>query len=215
MSKGLTSKDIQEIRAQLNLIARKLNLPEERVSAMSTAPLRKPTSHEKGARTNEMRAHEAVIIPTAVNGHVYDGLFDTGSSISLAPLNLAKTLHLELNGTDRFVKTVSGQIMMSTQKARVQLSIAGHTREVDLHFVDGNVGHGDSYEFVIGVDAMKAFPAYGLDVNKRQLTMGRHIVDWGNGQLRNAVCTEDTRTVQLSRHNHDKPDGGAAARWHG
>jgi predicted aspartyl protease len=93
-------------------------------------------------------------------------------------MSLAKTQQLDLYPSNKFITTANGQHMAAPHAARIQLSMAEHTREVEMHFTEK--GFTDQYEIIIGMNAMNAFPNYTVDPRKRTLAMGDNVTRWSS-----------------------------------
>jgi hypothetical protein len=123
--------------------------------------------------------YRLTIIPVTVQGYGYTALFDTGSMITLAPIALAYTLKIPLEDCNKTITSVTGHSVDVTKKALVQLTIARHRREVEIHFTAlGFLGSKNPYDFIIGIDTICLLPAFALDAANRKLTVGNNTISW-------------------------------------
>jgi hypothetical protein len=119
-----------------------------------------------------------VIIPMSINGYAQAGLIDTGSSVTIGSISLAKALRIKLRVTSRLIKGVSGDTTVVTKLGRVRLTIAGHVRDIDMCFRDKEFDRTCAYNVIIGVDVLQHFPPFSINIGQRLFKMGSNTTHW-------------------------------------
>jgi hypothetical protein len=113
------------------------------------------------------------IIPITVNGIKLAGLYDTGATITMAPLSVAERAGIDLEENNVKVQSVTGHVAVSGKKGSAKMSIGRYKRNVGINFVeDDQLGTENPYDVIIGLDVMRNFPKVILDARKRTLTIG-------------------------------------------
>jgi transposase InsO family protein len=137
------------------------------------------TRHEDG-KTPEYRPPDfrMVIIPVKVNDIRIAGLLDTGSSITLASRGLADELGIKTEASDKTIRSMTCHTEAASEKASVVLDIAGHRREVTIHFTADTLWMDNPYDMIIGGDTMQEFPEYKVNTAERRFTMGSKPISW-------------------------------------
>jgi hypothetical protein len=173
-----TIEDFIRLNDQVNLLSSKLYQKQDQENP-SPDILATLTRHE-GTQVPEFVPvdYRLVIIPVIIDGHGCTALFDSGSSITIAPIGLASILNISLTDSNKSILSVTGHTASAPKKGQVRLTIAGHTRQVEVHFVSNTLGLKNPYDIIIGVDTMTVFPLVTLDVINRRITVGQHTVSW-------------------------------------
>jgi hypothetical protein len=177
-AKKLTEEDIKEMKGTMRLLTSKLYLKADQESP-SLDILATLTRHENGHEPEFIPVdYRLVTIPVIVHGHECTALFDSGSSITIAPIALAEILGIKVEDSDKSIKSVTGHVASANKRGLVRLTMAGHTRDVEIHFTGNFLGTKNPYDLIIGVDTMRHFPSVTLNVQERKLTIGHNTLCW-------------------------------------
>jgi hypothetical protein len=174
----VTDDDFRKMESKLELMMNKFHQMQDQkqppVNILATL-----TRHENGMQPQYVPVdHRLAIIPAIVQSYRCNALFDTGSSVTVAPIAMADILKIQLEDSDRSITAVTGHTAEVTKKGQVRLTIAGHTRDVEMFFTANPLGSRNHYDFIIGVDVMRSFPKFTLDVHNYRLTMSNHTICW-------------------------------------
>uniref|UniRef100_A0A915D6R3 Peptidase A2 domain-containing protein n=1 Tax=Ditylenchus dipsaci TaxID=166011 RepID=A0A915D6R3_9BILA len=99
-----------------------------------------------------------VQVPVTVNDQKYLALIDSGSTITVAPEDVLYQLGLQAETVKMSVDAVTGHQLVINRKAKVNLTVAGETREITMYMTpDKAMGKRVAFDVIIEGDAMKKF----------------------------------------------------------
>jgi hypothetical protein len=177
-TRSFTDEDFRKMESKLELMINKVYQKQDQENP-STDILATLTRHEDGTEPPYIPVdYRLAIIPAIVQGYKCNALFDSGSTITVAPIAMADILKIQLEDSDRSITAVTGHTAEVTKKGQVRLTIAGHTRDVEMFFTGNFLGTKNPYDFIIGVDVMRSFPDATISVRNRQLTIGTNTISW-------------------------------------
>jgi hypothetical protein len=91
---------------------------------------------------------------------------------------MAKMLGIKLKDTSRLIKGISGDTTVVSKTGIARLTIAGHTRDVEMCFRHKEVDRACTYEVIVGVDVLQHFPPFSINIGKRSFTIGANTTRW-------------------------------------
>uniref|UniRef100_A0A915CVD4 Uncharacterized protein n=1 Tax=Ditylenchus dipsaci TaxID=166011 RepID=A0A915CVD4_9BILA len=98
------------------------------------------------------------------------------------------------------VDAVTGHQLVINRNAKVNLTVAGETREITMYMTpDKAMGKRVAFDLIIGGDAMKKFPPYTVDFEKGVFSIAGKPVRMGDDR------TRETRPMRVLRQTVLRP----------
>uniref|UniRef100_A0A914KG04 Peptidase A2 domain-containing protein n=1 Tax=Meloidogyne incognita TaxID=6306 RepID=A0A914KG04_MELIC len=139
-----------------------------------------------------------------INNKAVKCLIDTGASISIAPISLARTLGLNLTPATISITSASGHEINVLAQAEVLLEIAGTKLPVTIRVVEDNQITGNrTYQLIIGCDILKRLPPITFDFNKGKINFENNFnySDKNKSKSRNMrVAAMEAKTILPGKH---------------
>nr|CAD2199831.1 unnamed protein product [Meloidogyne enterolobii] len=119
-----------------------------------------------------------------INNKPLNCLIDTGASISIAPLSLAKFLEASIEPTKIGITSASGHEISANASMHVLMDISGHKQIAKINLVEDNqLIERRNYQLIIGCDVLKTLPTVTFDFPKGKIWIGNKSLNLGTGNL--------------------------------
>nr|CAD2202708.1 unnamed protein product [Meloidogyne enterolobii] len=139
-----------------------------------------------------------------INNKAVKCLIDTGASISIAPISLARTLGLNLTPATISITSASGHEINVLAQAEVLLEIADTKLPVTIRVVEDNQITGNrTYQLIIGCDILKRLPPITFDFNKGKINFENkfNYSDKNKSKSKNMrVAAIEAKTILPGKH---------------
>jgi hypothetical protein len=117
-------------------------------------------------------------IPISINGNELLALADTGATLTVAPMSLARQLGCELQPASLEAVSASGHKIKIGSSAIVEIRIGEHTLRSPIHFINDELNYKlNDYRVILGCDLFQQLPPIVFDFKAGQLTFGEAKVE--------------------------------------
>ncbi|KAL7075662.1 hypothetical protein ACQ4LE_005279 [Meloidogyne hapla] len=153
-------------------------IPTMEIDVLTIANENAASAHSK-SNINAVSPNTA-ITRVLVNSKPVNCLIDTGASISIAPISLARELNIGLTPTCLAITSASGHEILVKAQMKCCLEVAGLKHTVDVNLVeDKQLNNRRNYQMIIGCDLLGKLPPVTFDFLNGKAWFGNSAVCLG------------------------------------